>query len=160
LKGRWQEERRTDDHLLVDDSAFLDIPGGDGTWSREELSALLALNLDLRGEYVSDCQSGIKRWNKIVSDNGIDFQFALPHAGFNRAVGVFADHYVSPAGTIVDAVAWKQAESKWLPTDDDLAFVRSLMQPVYEPGKIAGWVAPPVQGINGQPFEYDYVRLA
>ena len=35
-----------------------------------------------------------------------------------------------------------------------------LTQPVYEPGKIAAWVAPPRNGINGQPFDYDYVHLA
>ncbi len=34
------------------------------------------------------------------------------------------------------------------------------MQPVYERGKIANWIAPPNQGINGQPFEYEYVHLA
>jgi benzoyl-CoA 2,3-dioxygenase component B len=33
------------------------------------------------------------------------------------------------------------------------------MRPVYEPGKIAGWIAPPNAGINGQPFEYEYVHL-
>jgi benzoyl-CoA 2,3-dioxygenase component B len=32
------------------------------------------------------------------------------------------------------------------------------MHAVVEPGKIAGWVAPPTRGINGQPFEYEYVR--
>ena len=32
------------------------------------------------------------------------------------------------------------------------------MRPVYEPGKIAGWVAPP-NGINGQPFDYEYVHF-
>jgi benzoyl-CoA 2,3-dioxygenase component B len=29
---------------------------------------------------------------------------------------------------------------------------------VHEPGKIAGWIAPPPRGINGQPFEFEYVR--
>ena len=33
------------------------------------------------------------------------------------------------------------------------------MQPVYERGKIAAWIAPPRNGINGQPFDYDYVHL-
>lgn len=33
------------------------------------------------------------------------------------------------------------------------------MQPVYEPGKIASWMAPPVQGINGKAFDYEYVYL-
>jgi benzoyl-CoA 2,3-dioxygenase component B len=32
------------------------------------------------------------------------------------------------------------------------------MRPVTEPGKIAGWIAPPARGINGQQFEFEYVR--
>jgi benzoyl-CoA 2,3-dioxygenase component B len=159
LKGRWQEERRSDDHQLVSDSVVLDIPNPDRTWSQEELSALLALNLDLRGEYIGDCQSGVKRWNRILTDNSVAYEFRLPHVGFNRSVGVYAGHHISPTGTLLDANTWKESESSWLPTDEDLAFVRSLMQPVYEPGKIASWVAPPAQGINGKPFDYEYVHL-
>jgi benzoyl-CoA 2,3-epoxidase subunit B len=34
------------------------------------------------------------------------------------------------------------------------------MQPAYERGKIAAWIAPPRAGIIGQPFDYDYVHLA
>jgi hypothetical protein len=30
---------------------------------------------------------------------------------------------------------------------------------VVEPGKIAGWIAPPERGINNLPVEYEYVRL-
>jgi benzoyl-CoA 2,3-dioxygenase component B len=160
LKGRWQEERRGDDHQLADDTAILTKPNADGTWQEEELSALLALNLDLRSEYTSDCESGVKRWNKILTDHGLDYRFSLPHVGFNRAVGVYADHCITPSGTIVDRAAWHEASKNWLPTDDDLAFVRSLMNPVYEPGKIVGWVAPPAHGINGKPFDYDYVYLS
>jgi benzoyl-CoA 2,3-epoxidase subunit B len=37
--------------------------------------------------------------------------------------------------------------------------VQSLMRPVYERGKIASWVAPPTNGINGKPFEYEYVHF-
>jgi len=37
--------------------------------------------------------------------------------------------------------------------------VESLMIPVVEPGKMAGWIAPPASGINGQPIEYEYVKL-
>jgi len=33
------------------------------------------------------------------------------------------------------------------------------MRPVYEPGKIANWIAPPSKGINNKPFEFEYVRL-
>ena len=34
----------------------------------------------------------------------------------------------------------------------------SAKQPVTEPGKIASWVAPPARGIDGKPFEFEYVR--
>jgi benzoyl-CoA 2,3-dioxygenase component B len=33
------------------------------------------------------------------------------------------------------------------------------MQPVREPGKMAGWVAPPANGLHGKPVEYEYVKL-
>jgi benzoyl-CoA 2,3-dioxygenase component B len=160
LKGRWQEARRKDDHQLTDDSGTLARPSADGTWADDEQSALLLLNLDLRGEYIADCQTGMKRWNKILSDHEIGYRLALPHPGFNRAVGLHAGFHVTPDGTIVDEATWERSRAKWLPTDEDLAFVRSLMHPVYERGKIAGWVAPPRNGINGQPFDYEYVHLA
>ncbi len=160
LKGRWQEERRTDDHLLVNAHAELDRPTAGRTWETDELPALLALNLDLRSEYISDCHSGVKRWNRILADNGIDYRFQLPHVGFNRTVGAYAGHHVTPTGSIVEGSSWEEAKANWLPTNDDLSFVRSLMQPVYEPGKIAGWVAPPTQGINDKPFDFEYVYLA
>ena len=42
---------------------------------------------------------------------------------------------------------------------EDRAFVTSLMQRVTEPGKVAGWIAPPEIGINNAPLDYEYVRL-
>jgi len=30
---------------------------------------------------------------------------------------------------------------------------------VYERGKIASWIAPPSNGINGKPVDYEYVHL-
>lgn len=159
LKGRWQETRRKDDHKLTEDSRQLERPRDDGTWTSEELQAILLLNLDLRAEYTADCQTGVNRWNKILADAGIDFRFALPHPGFNREVGINSGHHVTPDGSIVDEATWEAARRKWLPTTEDLTFVRSLMHPVYERGKIASWVAPPRQGINGKPFDYEYVYL-
>jgi benzoyl-CoA 2,3-epoxidase subunit B len=160
LKGRWQETRRRDDHQLTEDSTFLDKPTPEGTWSQEEVQTLLALNFDLRGEYIADCQTGVKRWNRILAEYGIEYRLALPHPGFNRKVGMCAGYHITPGGEIVDAEAWAAGKRKWLPTDEDLAFVRSLMRPVYERGKIAAWVAPPTNGINGKPFDYEYVYLS
>jgi benzoyl-CoA 2,3-dioxygenase component B len=158
LKGRWQEERRRDDHRLTEDPALVETVR-DEEVTTEEVSALLALNHDLRSEYVKDCQSGLKRWNRVLEKAGIDRRLALPHVGFNRKVGVFAGHHITPAGQVVGADAWEAKRSAWLPTDADKEHVRSLMRPVYEPGKIASWIAPPSSGINGKPFEYEYVHL-
>jgi benzoyl-CoA 2,3-dioxygenase component B len=101
----------------------------------------------------------MKRWNRVLEQAGIDRRLSLPHVGFNRQVGIFADHHITPAGEVVGADSWQAKEDAWLPTEGDKAHVRSLMRPVYEPGKIAGWIAPPSNGINGQPFEYEYVHL-
>ncbi|QVQ50272.1 benzoyl-CoA 2,3-epoxidase subunit BoxB [Spiractinospora alimapuensis] len=157
LKGRWREEKRDDDHRLTDDGVALPVANADGTWSEEEVPRILALNFDLREQYVADCQTGVNRWNRILADAGIDRRLSLPHPGFNRRVGVFAGWHITPTGTVVDPAAWERKRDDWLPTSADLAFVQSLMRPVYERGKIAGWVAPPRHGINTKPFDYEYV---
>jgi benzoyl-CoA 2,3-dioxygenase component B len=159
LKGRWQEERRKDDHVLTESHAGLEVVR-DGVLTTEEVPSLLALNSDLRGEYINDCQSGLKRWNRILDKAGIGARLTLPHVGFNREVGLFAEHNVTPDGRLVDADTWAARKDSWLPSETDKAHVRSLMQPVYERGKIAGWIAPPSTGINGRPVDYEYVHLS
>ena len=47
----------------------------------------------------------------------------------------------------------------WLPSEEDRAYVASLMGRVVEPGKMANWIAPPPVGINRQPIEFEYVRF-
>ena len=51
------------------------------------------------------------------------------------------------------------ARPTWLPTDDDRAFVESLMVGVNEPGQMAGWVAPPSTGIHAKPVDFEYVKI-
>jgi benzoyl-CoA 2,3-dioxygenase component B len=164
LKGRWLEERRKDDHLLTDDAIMVDAltDAGDGQRSigQTEVSALVGLNTDLRREYIADCTGGVRRWNRILESAGLPQRLYLPHIAFNRKVGAFAAIEASPTGEQLSPDEWDARRGQWLPTDTDKAFVRSLMRPVYERGKIAAWVAPPRNGINGQPFDYDYVHLA
>lgn len=158
LKGRWQEERRKDDHLLTEAVAV--VPRiEDGRLAEARLPALTALNADLRGEYVADCVTGVNRWNRILVSHGLDPVLYLPHVGFNRKVGAFAGHHVSPDGRVLAELDWEAAAGRWLPAAEDKTHVLSLMRPVYEPGKIAAWVAPPRSGINGRPFDYEYVHL-
>ena len=132
----------------------------DGQIGQTEVAALTALNCDLRGQYIADCASGVKRWNRILEQAGLPHRLALPHHGFNRQVGAFAGVHVSPDGRLLGDAEWEHGLPGWLPTDVDKAHVRSLMRPVYERGKIASWLAPPRNGINGQPFDYEYVHLA
>ncbi len=158
LKGRWREGRRADDHKLTDHGAFVDAVV-DGELGQQEVPALLALNHDLRGQYIADCETGVSRWNRILAGNGVGARLRLPHPGFNRKVGVYAGHHITPDGEIVDEDIWERGRQRWLPTEVDRTFVRSLMRPVYERGKIASWLAPPRNGINGKPFDYEYVHL-
>ena len=158
LKGRWQEERRADDHVLAGQVTAVEQVA-DGQIVAVERPALAALNHDLRDQYIADCQTGITRWNRILASHGVTGQLALPHVGFNRKVGMFAGHHVTPGGQLVSAATWAREQPGWLPTPADKAHVQSLMRPVYEPGKIAAWLAPPRNGINGQPLDYEYVRF-
>jgi benzoyl-CoA 2,3-dioxygenase component B len=160
LKGRWLEDRRRDDHKLTGDAIMVDTLTEDGDIGQTEVAALTGLNTDLRREYIADCQSGVNRWNKILADAGLPQRLRLPHVAFNRKVGAFAGIEFSPDGEKLSADAWQQRQGEWLPTDVDKTYVRSLMQPVHERGKIAAWIAPPRHGINGKPFDYDYVHLA
>ncbi|MEP6860052.1 MAG: hypothetical protein ABJE66_05495 [Deltaproteobacteria bacterium] len=45
-----------------------------------------------------------------------------------------------------------------MPNQADEEFVKSLMKAVYEPGKMASWIAPPIKGINGLPEMFEYVK--
>jgi benzoyl-CoA 2,3-epoxidase subunit B len=159
LKGRWLEGRRKDDHKLTDDGMFVDALV-EGEIGQAEVSALTGLNTDLRREYTADCQSGVNRWNKILAEAGLPQRLKLPHLAFNRKVGAFASIEASPDGEALSADEWEHRRGHWLPTEVDKTFVRSLMQPVHERGKIAAWIAPPRNGINGKPFDYEYVHLA
>jgi benzoyl-CoA 2,3-dioxygenase component B len=159
LKGRWSEERRRDDHRLTDDAMMVDALV-DGQIGQTKVAALVGLNTDLRRQYIADCQTGVSRWNKVLADAGLPHRLALPHIAFNRRVGAFAAIEATPDGEPLTADDWQRRKAGWLPTDVDKTHVRSLMQPVYDRGRIAAWIAPPRQGINGKPFDYDYVHLA
>ncbi|MCZ6524166.1 MAG: benzoyl-CoA 2,3-epoxidase subunit BoxB, partial [Alphaproteobacteria bacterium] len=109
--------------------------------------------------YIADCERGIKRWNKIIQRHAIDFELKVPHRAFHRAIGQFAAIEVTPEGKIISQAEWDRRHHEWLPTAADEAYVGSLMQPVTEPRKFAGWIAPPARGIDGKPLDFGYVRL-
>ena len=158
LKGRFHETRIDDDHELTNSTRPVHTLE-DGRIVIRDQPALIAINEHLRDDYIKDCQRGIDRWNKVIQDQGIDFELRLPHRGFSRQIGMFADVRISPKGEVLTEREWADAMDDWLPTDDDHAFVASLMKRVVEPGKMASWIAPPLRGINGKPIEFEYVKF-
>jgi benzoyl-CoA 2,3-dioxygenase component B len=158
LKGRFEEMKKDDDHQLKSATYPLLAPDGARIVTRDE-PALPALNERLRDDYVADCERGVRRWNEVIKKHGIAAPLMLPHRGFHRAIGGFSGLHVSPDGRIISAEEWEAHRGEWLPTREDEAYVASLMKPVTEPGKFAGWIAPPARGINGQPIDLEYVRL-
>ena len=65
----------------------------------------------------------------------------------------------TPDGQMIDRAAWDAKHGAWLPNDADEAYIKSLMNPVYERGKMANWIAPPTKGINNLPGDFEYVKL-
>ena len=156
LKGRFQEAGRDDDHRLQD--ATRPVPCVvDGHIAQREASALTALNETLRDDYVTDCRKGVDRWNRALAEVGCEL--VLPHVGFHRNVGEFAPYRVSPDGRLLTDEEWAAGLPGWLPTDDDRTYVESLMVGVHEPGRMAGWIAPPSTGVGSRPVDYEYVRV-
>ena len=158
LKGRYRETRLGDDHLLKD-AAYPVAEVKDGEAVRVERNALMAVNERLRDDYIQDCQRGLDKWNRTIRKAGIDFELKLPHRAFNRGIGAFAGIQATPEGRIIDPAAWERQGPDWLPSDQDMAYVSSLMKAVVEPGKMASWIAPPGKGINGQSRDFEYVRF-
>ncbi|HET9402580.1 MAG TPA: benzoyl-CoA 2,3-epoxidase subunit BoxB [Candidatus Acidoferrales bacterium] len=159
LKGRFEETKISDDHLLQDAEYPVSEVIGDKIVVKN-VAALTALNERLRDDYIKEIESGVSRWQRVIDKAGIPFRLTLPHKGFHRAIGNFAGHHISPAGEVMTEEAWKAHESEWLPGEKDNAFVQSLMSGrVVEPGKFAHWISPPRAGINGQPLNFEYVRF-
>jgi len=158
VKGRSMEARIAHDHQLKDAAYPVSEVEGDRIVVRE-VPALTAINMRLRDDYTRDAAGGVGRWNKIVEKAGVDFAFKLPHEGFHRQIGVFASVAVDPDGAIISADEWQKRRDEWLPSKADGDFIQSLMEPVWEPGKFAGWIAPPKVGIDNKPGDFEYVKL-
>jgi benzoyl-CoA 2,3-dioxygenase component B len=158
LKGRFEETRIEDDHELAN-ATYPVQRVVNGQIVTEDVPALSAINSRLLDDYIKDCQGGIDRWNRVISNAGVDFQITQPHKGFNRKIGEFAGHHVSPDGRLVSAEEFEANRDKWLVTEADHAFINSLMEPCFEPGKYASWIAAPRVGINNKPGDFEYVKI-
>ena len=158
LKGRFDETRRNDDHVLKG-ASYPILEVADGRFVERDAPMLNALNEVLRDDYIKDSLGGVARWNKVIEKHGLAFRLQAPHKAFHRRIGTLAGLHVTPDGRIVDETTWQAGAQEWLPSDEDRAYVASLMGRVTEPGKFANWIASPARGVNSQALDFAYVRF-
>jgi len=157
LKGRVNEKEQ-EDHVALEGTYRMEVPE-EGRLVEQEVPLRNAMNEVLRDGYIGDNQRGVDGWNKVLAKAAVDDRFQLPSRRFHRNIGIYSGLHFTPEGEPITAEEFDRRRDEWLPSAEDQAYVSSLMKPVYEPGKIAGWIAPPSKGINSQPFDYEYVRL-
>jgi benzoyl-CoA 2,3-dioxygenase component B len=158
IKGRYQETKIDDDHQLSD-ATYPVSEFTDGQLLIKEVPALTAINMRLRDDYSKDAAGGVNRWNAIIKKHNIDFALALPHEGFHRQIGAFNLAPITPDGKVISNEEWTKRRDEWLPSKADGDYIQSLMEAVWEPGKFAGWIAPPRVGIDNKPGDFEYVKL-
>ena len=156
LKGRAKEDRYEDHKALVGNYEMELL--ADGALVTKSVPLRNAMNEILRDAYVEDNQRGVDRWNKVIREAGVDFELRLPNRRFNRKMGIHNGHWFDPEGSVIGQAEFEARRDDWLPSEADKLYIKSLMHPVLEPGKIAQWIAPPARGINSQSFDYEYVR--
>ncbi len=156
IKGRHKEDKYAE-HKLVDSFFAMDV-FENGQVVHKDVAMRNALNEVLRTEYIKDCARGVERWNKTIREEGIQFELELPSPKFHRQIGMWSGLSFSPDGERLTAEEWQRRRGEWLPAQADEDFVKSLMQPVTEPGKMASWIAAPNKGINGLAGDFEYVR--
>jgi len=153
LKGR-PDEDQYEDHVLREKTLNLVTPQG-----ASDVPMLNALNEVMRESYLKDCEIGLKRWNRSIERAGSQFRLSLPSSRFRRSIGAWAGQPVDPQGNLMQRELYEKSLASWIPSEADKAFVHSLMHRVIEPGRMAGWIAPPERGINNLPLEHEYVKL-
>ena len=158
IKGR-PDESKFDDHICLETHEVIEVPQDDSRTTTIEIPTRNAMNEITRNLFVADCQRGMDRWNKTIQNGGFDIHLTLPSTRFRREIGSWAGISTDPAGNIISAEEFNRRQTEFMPTEADRAYVKSLMKPVTEPGKMAGWIAAPRRGIHGQPLDFEYVNL-
>jgi len=158
LKGRYREAKKYQDHKAITGTYRLAQVEG-GKLIDKDIPLRNAMNAVLRDEYIADCDKALRKWNKALEAEGTTTRLTLPSPRFHRHQGIYAGHFFNPEGELVSEAEFEANKHRWLLVPEDNEYLLSIMKPVYEPGKYANWIAPPARGIEGQPEEFEYVKL-
>lgn len=161
LKGRFGEGNRKKYPDAVCKDAWYELKTLDETGEERsrEIPMRRAMNAVLRDSYVDDCNRALRRWNKVLEDEGVDFRMKLPSERFHRKIGIHSAHHADPENNYLTKEEWERRQYEWLPSPEDKEYVRSIMVSATKPGKFANWITPPHRGVAGKPIDFEYVRL-
>ena len=160
LKGRYRES----DGIYKDPKALnanyaLEVPTEEGKIETRDVPLRRAMNAVLLDAYIADCKRIVDRWNRDLERLGVEGKIVLPDKRFNRQQGVYSEFRYTPDGQPISQSEWDKHRDEWLPSTKDREYVKSCMVKVTEPGKFANYIAPPQQGPNNQPIDFEYVKF-
>ena len=160
LKGRFNENDpgKYSDHRALE-SQYEAKVYQDGKWVAKEIPLRRAMNAVLLDSYHDECMRIVNRWNSVLEEVGVSERLTLPSLRFNRHVGLYSGQHYDPAGEPINDAVWEATRDLWLPKQADYEYVQKCMVPVYEPGKIANWIAPHSKGVGGKTTDYQYVEF-
>jgi benzoyl-CoA 2,3-epoxidase subunit B len=159
LKGRYREgDGLYKDPQALNQTYVTDIEEN-GRLTKMEIPLRRAMNALLLDSYHADATRIVDRWNRTLHKQGSDQKITLPSLRFNRNMGIHAGKTYDPAGNPIPREEFEKRKAGWFPTADDMAYVKSCMVKVHEPGKFANWIAPPAAGINEKPVDFEYVKF-
>ena len=157
LKGRYREDKY-EEHRALAESYRLPVVEN-GRLTERDVPLRNAMNEVLRDAYVNDCERALRKWNRTLEEAGSPTRLSLPSRRFHRHQGIYADHAFDPQGNLISREQLEQNRQNWLLTRADNDYLLSIMKPCYERGKFANWIAPPSRGIEGQPVDFEYVKM-
>ncbi|MCZ6842992.1 MAG: benzoyl-CoA 2,3-epoxidase subunit BoxB [SAR324 cluster bacterium] len=160
LKGRYQESdnSRYPDHVALDDVFEAKI-FEEGSWTTRQIPLRRAMNACLLDAYVADCKRVLERWNAVLKEHELSERITLPSVRFGRRMGIYSGQCYDIEGNPSDEQTLQSRMVDWLPSQADYDLVKRSMVPVYEPGKIANWIAPQAKGVGGQELDFEYVQF-
>lgn len=158
LKGR-DRETECGEHTGLNLTYKLSKYDANGRENIDEIPLRRAMNEVLRDAYIEDCEKVVKSWNRTLADEGCEARLILPNRRFHRAQGLYSEGRFDVNGQWLSDAEWEDRKGQWLPTREDLGYVKSLMYAVTKPGEFAHWIAPPARGINNQLPEFEYVKF-
>jgi benzoyl-CoA 2,3-dioxygenase component B len=160
LKGRYREgDGIYKDPKALDQIYETQTVADGGRLSRTEIPLRRAMNALLLDAYFADITRIVARWNKTLSDVGVEASILVPSLRFNRQMGLYGGMSFDLEGNLIPREEFDRKLPGWLPSQADYDYVASCMVKVHERGKFANWIAPPHQGINNQPIDFEYVKF-